>query len=293
MGLAAAEATNPRDSIPKATKQVFWRIAGFFLVSLLMIGLIVPNGSDDLLGSSGGNTKASPFVLSFQYAGVQVLPSIFNAVITLSVLSVANSCTYASTRTMQALAENGMGPQWLAYVDSKGRPVWCILIQMLFGLLAFVNESVEGDTVFTWLLALTGLSQLFTWGSICACHLRFRHLWKSHGRTVADLPYRSQFGVVGSWIGLGMNVLCLVATFYVALFPIGEPPGAAIFFESYLAAPVILVIYLGWKIWTRDWRMWTKAEDIDIDAGRRVTEEAIPAKQTKAGFGRRLLNAIF
>jgi amino acid transporter len=114
VGLAAAEAADPRKSLPKATRQVFWRIAGFYVVSLLIIGIIVPNNSQDLLNSSGANTKASPFVLAIKYAGVKGLPSVFNAVITISVISVANSCTYGSTRTMQALALSGMGPKWLA-----------------------------------------------------------------------------------------------------------------------------------------------------------------------------------
>ncbi len=114
VGLAAAEAADPRKSLPKATKQVFWRITGFYVVSLLIMGIIVPNNSPDLLNSSGANTKASPFVLAIVYAGVKGLPSVFNAVITISVISVANSCTYGSTRTMQALAQAGMGPKFLA-----------------------------------------------------------------------------------------------------------------------------------------------------------------------------------
>ncbi|KAH8799391.1 amino acid permease-domain-containing protein [Xylogone sp. PMI_703] len=98
-GLAAAETANPQKEIPRAAKQVFWRITFFYVVSLLILGLIVPSDSDVLLGSSGANTKASPFVLVIKLAGIKVLPSIFNAVITISVLSVANSATYVSTRT--------------------------------------------------------------------------------------------------------------------------------------------------------------------------------------------------
>ena len=98
--------------------------------------------SDDprLIGASNSNTKDSPFVIAITNAGVKGLPSVFNAVITISVISVANSCTFASTRTMQALALNGMGPKWLAYVDKAGRPIPTVLIQMAFGLLAFINE---------------------------------------------------------------------------------------------------------------------------------------------------------
>lgn len=172
VGLAAAEAADPQRSLPKATRQVFWRIATFYVLSLFIVGLIVPSDSPDLLGASGANTKASPFVLAIQYAGVKGLPSVMNAVITISVISVANSCTYGSSRTMQALAARGMGPRFLMYVDKKGRPLWCIVIQLLFGCLAYIGEANASETIFTWLLSLSGLSFFFLWCSINLAHIR-------------------------------------------------------------------------------------------------------------------------
>jgi amino acid transporter len=303
VGLAAAEAADPRKSLPKATKQVFWRIAGFYVVSLLIMGLVVPNSSPDLLNSSGANTKASPFVLAIQYAGVKGLPSVFNAVITISVMSVANSCTYGSTRTMQALAQGGMGPPFLAWIDQKGRPVWPVIIQMLFGLLAFINEAATGSTVFDWLLALTGLSSFFVWGSICLSHIRFRAGWKAAGRSLDELPFKSQVGVAGSYVGLFLVVICLVATFYISLFPIGGRPNAEAFFESYIAAPIALALFCFWKLWTRDRGFGVKLRDMDLDTGRRRAEEfpdvvdddEAPARRgsSVANVGRRISKAVF
>ncbi|KAI4187642.1 MAG: hypothetical protein L6R41_002667 [Letrouitia leprolyta] len=270
VGLAAAEAADPRKSLPKATKQVFWRIATFYVLSLFIVGLILPSDSEDLLGASGANTKASPFVLAIQRAGVKGLPSVFNAVITISVLSVANSCTYGSTRTMQALGVRHMGPKFLTYIDKKGRPVWCVVIQIAFGLLAFIGESSDSGTVFTWLLSLSGLSYFFVWGSICLSHVRFRAGWKAQGRTLDQLPYRASFGVVGSFIGFCLACIALIATFYVSLFPIGADPDAEVFFENYLAAVVVIALYLGWKAWTRfRGGLYVKASEMDLDTGMR------------------------
>ncbi len=218
VGLAAAEAQDPRKSLPTATKQVFWRITLFYVLSLFLVGLILPYTDPDLLGSSGANTKASPFVLAIKMAGVKGLPSVFNVVITISVISVANSCTFGSTRTMQALGARGMGPSFLTYIDSKGRPLWCVVIQICFGFLAFINEASTGDTVFTWLLSLSGLSYFFCWGSICLSHIRFRSGWKAQGHTLDELPYQASFGVIGSYIGFTLNCLALIATFYVSAF---------------------------------------------------------------------------
>jgi len=189
-----------------------------------MVGLIVPSDSPFLLGSSGANTKASPFVVAIQNAGVKGLPSVFNAVITIAVLSVANSCTFGSTRTFQALAAQGMAPKILAYVDRKGRPLTSVALQLAFALLAFINEATSvGDQFFNWLLALSGLGYFFTWGSICWAHLRFRAAWAHNGRSLEELPYVALFGIYGSWFGLLLNILCLMATFYVALF-VSSPP---------------------------------------------------------------------
>jgi amino acid transporter len=218
VGLAAAESANPRKSIPLATKQVFWRILFFYVVNLFILGLIVRADDDRLLNASGANTKYSPFVFAIQDAGVKGLPSVMNAVITIAVISVANSCTFGSTRTMQALAERGMAPKFLAHVDKHGRPIWAVAIQIAFGFLAFIGEADNQSTVFNWLLSLSGLSYFFVWGSICLAHIRFRAAWKAQGYSLDLIPYRPTLGVFGSWVGFFINCLCLIASFYTALY---------------------------------------------------------------------------
>jgi amino acid transporter len=104
-GLAAAESADPRKEIPKATKQVVWRICIFYILNLFLVGLIVPANAPQL-SDTGAESRHSPFVIAIQLAGIKALPSIFNAIILISVMSVANSCTFGSTRTFQALAQN-------------------------------------------------------------------------------------------------------------------------------------------------------------------------------------------
>ncbi|MCJ1392976.1 hypothetical protein MMC18_005848 [Xylographa bjoerkii] len=274
VGLAAAEAADPRKTLPRATKQVFWRISFFYVISLLIVGLIVPSNNQDLLGASNSNTKSSPFVLAITLANVNGLPSVFNAIITISVISVANSCTFASTRTMQALAASGMGPGFLKYIDKRGRPLWCVLIQIAFGLLAFVNEATTGATVFDWLLSLSGLSYFFVWGSICLSHIRFRHAWKAQGHTLSELPYQAQFGIYGSYAGFLLNWIALIATFYVSLYPVGGPNlNPTYFFQEYLAGPLVILLYLFWKCWTRfRGPLWVSIKEIDLLTGMRALD---------------------
>lgn len=289
VGLSAAETENPRKTLPKATKQVLWRIAIFYVVSLLILGLIVPSDDPLLAKASGANTKYSPFVRAMTLAGIPVLPSIFNAVILISVMSVANTCSYGSTRTLQALAERGHAPRFFAYIDKKGRPLYALMLALAMGAIAYIVLAPKGFTIFYWLLALSGLSNFFSWGSINLAHIRFRKAWKLQGRSLDELPFQAGFGVWGSYIGFSLNVICLIAQFYVALFPLGGSPNAEAFFQSYLAAPVVLVCFIGYKVVMRDWKFGVDLATIDLDAGRRdldIADIIRQENQEKAGWSK-------
>lgn len=267
VGLAAAESANPRKTLPKATKQVFWRICLFYIVSLCLVGLLVPY-DDPRLGVDS-TARSSPFVIAIRNAGIKGLPSVMNVVIMVAVLSVGNSSVFGSSRTLAALAAAGMAPKAFNYIDKRGRPLVGIITQMIFGLLCFIAASSKEGEAFNWMLALSGLSSLFTWGSICLSHIRFRAGLKSQGRTTDEIAFTSQVGLVGSYIGVGLAILVLIANFWIAVWPVGEKPNASAFFQSYLSAPIILVTYVAHKLWRRNWRMYIPANEIDIDTGRR------------------------
>lgn len=267
-GLAAAETKNPRTSLPKATKQVFWRITLFYIVSLVVIGCMVPYNNSDLQNADG-TARYSPFVIGIKTAGISGLPSVMNVVIMISVLSVGNSSVYACSRTLAAIAASGGAPKCFNYIDKQGRPIFGIIATGVFGLIFLAAASRKQGTAFDWLLALSGLACIFSWASICACHLRFRYVLKAKGRDTDELAFVSQAGVIGSIFGVTLNSLVLVSQFWVALFPIDGSPDAYDFFEAYLSVPIVVVFYVGHKLWKRNWRWWIPTEEIDIDTGRR------------------------
>lgn len=271
VGLAAAETKNPRKDLPKATKQVFWRIMLFYMVSLAIVGCLVPYDDPSLLDSTGSGSAAfSPFVIAIKRAGIKGLPSVFNVVVLISVLSVGNASVFATSRTIAALAAARQAPKIFGYIDRGGRPLVGILITSVFGLLCFVCASSQEQVVFDWLLAISSLSSLFTWASVCLCLVRFRRALHVQGRTTDELVFTSAVGIWGAWYGFAMNILVLIAQFWVALFPIGEKPNAASFFQIYLAAPICIVCYVGYKIWYRP--KFLRARDIDIDTGSRQVD---------------------
>jgi amino acid transporter len=202
VGLAAAEAKNPLKSLPGAIKQVFWRITLFYILGLFFVGLLIPHNDTSLLGNPDvayADVAASPFVLVGKYANLNGYDSFMNVIILVSVLSIGVSAVYGGSRTLTALAQQGYAPRIFSYIDRSGRPLVSVLFICVFAPLAYVNLDTEGPVVFDWLLALSGLAALFTWGSICLAH------------TLDEIPFRAVGGVYGSYLGLGLNILCLIA----------------------------------------------------------------------------------
>ncbi|KAK6458337.1 high-affinity glutamine permease [Scheffersomyces xylosifermentans] len=276
VALSAAEQQNPRKSIPSACKLIFWRILIIFLGSLTIVGLLVPYTSDRLLGSHGGGSHASPYVLAAELHGVKAVPSIINSVIMLSVTSVASSALYSASRTLQSLAEQHFAPTWFNYIDKSGRPLRALVVCTIIGTFSFIAAYKKQETVFNWLLAISGLSQIFTWGSICISHVRFRYCLKYNNISLDSLGYVSSTGVWGSYYAIIWYALVLIAQFWIALYPVGaSKPDANNFFQSYLGAIVLILFYLGHKIYTKNWKLYIKVEDMDIYTSRTIFDEEV------------------
>ena len=161
VGIAAGETENPRKNVPGAIRKTFWRILFFFIGTIFFIGLLVPYDNPDLL-STASDATASPFVIAAKLAGVPVLPSIINAVLLFVVLSAANSNVYSGSRILLGLANDGSAPAFMKRTTSKGVPYVAVAFTSAFGLLAFLNLSTNGGTVFTWLLNISAVAGFIT-----------------------------------------------------------------------------------------------------------------------------------
>ncbi|KAM3554331.1 hypothetical protein MY1884_005417 [Beauveria asiatica] len=284
VGLAAAETKNPLKSLPSAIKQIFWRITLFYILGLFFVGLLIPYTDPELLNAGAyDDPHASPFVLVGKYAGLKGFDHFMNITILVSVLSISVSSVYGGSRTLTALAQQGYAPRWFTYIDKSGRPLFSVIALILCGGIAYVSLDATGPVVFSWLQAISGLAALFTWGSVCLAHIRFRHAWKHQGHTVDEIPFRAAGGIWGSYLGLFLNIIVLIAQFYTAVAaPIGKSGvgTAESFFRSYLAAPVILFFWAIGYLWKREG--WLRMSQIDVDTGRRELDwEEINAYRAK------------
>ncbi|KAM7213334.1 amino-acid permease inda1 [Rhypophila decipiens] len=303
IGIAASESKTPLQTLPSACKQVFWRVTLFYILSLLFVGLLISADDERLIGDQAfANSQASPFVLVGKDAGLNGYDHFINAVIVISVISIGLSGVYGGSRTLTAMAEQGYAPKMFAYVDRAGRPLYSTLLILAVGFLAFAGtKPEEGQKLFDWLLSISGLAALFTWGSICLAHIRFRMAWKRQGHTLDEIPFKSAGGVIGSYIGLGLSILVFIAQMYVAIWPIGGGPNggevndAEGFFMSCLAFPVVIVFWIGGYIWKRP--KFLTVDNIDLDSGRREIDwelhRAIETKRANASLPMKIVYKLF
>ena len=149
VGVTVGEAQNPRKTIPRAIRLTFFRILFFYVLSIFLLGMLVPYNSKELIFAvkSSNSAAASPFVVAVRLSGVKVLPGILNACILLFVFSAANSDLYTSSRTLFGLAREGKAPAIFAMTDRRGVPIYSLAMSASFSLLAYMNVSDDSKKV--------------------------------------------------------------------------------------------------------------------------------------------------
>ncbi|PWY64964.1 hypothetical protein BO94DRAFT_615494 [Aspergillus sclerotioniger CBS 115572] len=247
--IAASETRSPRRSIPMAARRIFVRILLFYVLTMFMIGLVVPSNDPDLLGSSG-TASESPFVIAARNAGIKVVPSIINAVVLTSAWSSGNSNMLGGSRVMYAMAAEGHAPKWFMRMNRFGIPWVAVTILGIFMALGYMTLSSSASTVFTWLQDIVSIATLVNWGCICIVYLRFYYACKKQGiDRHKELPWAAPFQPWSTWITLGLFSILFLTGGYTTF--IHGHWDTETFISSYLNVPIIFVLYFGYKLWMK------------------------------------------
>ncbi|ORM70594.1 aromatic amino acid transporter AroP [Pantoea rwandensis] len=220
VGITAAEADNPQESIPKATNQVLWRILIFYIGSLTVLLSLMP--------WTRVTEETSPFVLIFHELGDAFVANALNVVILTAALSVYNSCVYCNSRMLFGLAQQGNAPKALLNVDKRGVPVATILVSAVAtALCVLINYLMPGEA-FGLLMSLVVSALVINWAMISLAHMKFRKKKDQQGVTTR---FRAVLYPFGNWLCLAFMAAVLVI--------MAITPGMAI---SVWLIPVWLVI---------------------------------------------------
>ncbi|HBI6843680.1 TPA: amino acid permease [Listeria monocytogenes] len=250
VGIAAGESATPETSVPKAIKQVFWRILLFYIFAIFIIGMIIPYTNPNLLSAEATDVAISPFTLVFEKAGLAFAASVMNAVILTSVLSAGNSGLYASTRMLWAMARDKKAPKFLGKVNRRGIPMAALIVTTIVGAMTFITTLTENGTViYTWLLSASGLTGFIAWVGIAISHYRFRKAFIKQGHDLSELKYKAKFFPFGPILALILCILVIVGQDYAAFLKpeFTNPAWWQKIGISYIGLPIFLVFWLSFK----------------------------------------------
>lgn len=177
VGITAAEASNPSETIPKATNQAIYRILIFYVGALGVLLSLYP--WEKVV------TGGSPFVMIFHALNSNFVANALNVVVLTAALSVYNSGVYSNSRMLYGLAKQGNAPKALLKVNQRGVPLAALGVSALAtGLCVVLNYFMPGQ-VFGLLMGLVVSSLVINWGMISWIHLRFRARKHAEGSATA------------------------------------------------------------------------------------------------------------
>jgi aromatic amino acid transport protein AroP len=226
IGITAAEASNPSETIPKATNQAIYRILIFYIGALGVLLSLYPWQKV----ADGG----SPFVMIFHALNADFVANALNVVVLTAALSVYNSGVYSNSRMLYGLAKQGNAPKALLAVNQRGVPLAALAVSAIAtGSCVLLNYFMPGE-VFGMLMGLVVSALVINWGMISWIHLRFRARKSADGQETG----------FKSWGYPLTNYLCLafLAGILVVMF---LTDGLRL--SVYLIPVWLLVLFIGYR----------------------------------------------
>ncbi|MDX3663546.1 amino acid permease [Streptomyces sp. ID05-26A] len=166
VGIAAGETKDPEKVMPRAINGVVYRIAIFYVGSVLLLTMLLP--WDHFTGTE------SPFVTVFSALGIPVVGDIMNAVVLTAALSSCNSGLYSTGRILRSLAQKGEAPAITGRMNSRHVPYGGILFTGVAYLFGVVLNYIVPKEAFDIAIAVASLGVVSTWATLIICQLRLR-----------------------------------------------------------------------------------------------------------------------
>ncbi|KAK1994816.1 amino acid permease [Colletotrichum falcatum] len=272
VGVTVGEASHPRLSMPQAVRLTFMRIVFFYVISVFLLGMVVPYNSAELVFASSAKTSAaaSPFVVAITIAKIKGLDHVINGCLVVFVFSAANSDIYISSRTLYGIAADGKAPRIFTRTTKTGVPFVALGLCGMFCCLAYMSVSSGAAAVFGYLSNVVTVFGLLTWTSILVSHIFFCRAREAQNIDPAYIPYRAPFGIWGSYIALGFLV-ALTLTKGVEVF-VGKFDYKN-FIVQYIGIPVYLMCIFGFKILKKSQRVHPETADLVTGVPRETVAE--------------------
>ncbi|GHJ93790.1 MULTISPECIES: amino acid permease [Streptomyces] len=206
VAIASAEAADPQRTIRTAMRQLAWRLAFFYLLSITLVLALIPWRR---LAAGDGSVEASPFVRVFTEIGVPAAATVTNAVVLIAAMSAANAHLYGASRLLHSLGGDGLAPAPMARLSRRGVPAVALAASTLGIAVAALLAFYDVSGLFGILMSIALFAVLMVWLLILASYVAFRRHRNAHPEefTGFSIPGGDKLAVVA-----GVGVLAVAAT---------------------------------------------------------------------------------
>ncbi|OMJ28606.1 Lysine-specific permease [Smittium culicis] len=264
IGITAGESSNPSRDVPKTIRSIFWRILLFYVLTIFVIGLVVPYDDPNLVNSNIDAIAKSPLVIVMEKAGLKSASDIMNAVVLSSVLSAGNSGQYITSRILCSLAAEGKSPKAFTKVSKQGTPIYSLAVGTVIVCILFGISFIGNQIVYGWLVDFAGIAGFLSWAGILFTHWRFRRAYMLQGYDLKELPYQASLYPFGPFFSFFCLVFVVLSQGYESFLIDGFH--ASDFIKSYSGIPIFLVMLIWYKLKNKT-RLVTLAEmDLETDS---------------------------
>ncbi|KJF61620.1 general amino acid permease [Coccidioides immitis RS] len=279
VSMAAGEAENPRESMPRAYNAVFYRLTSFFILGSLAVGINVPYNDPtmkDAFTKGLPGAAASPYVISMNRLKIPIFPHIVNAMVLMAAFSAGNSYVYCASRSLYGLALEGKAPRIFTRCTKNGVPTYCVMLVLLIALLSFLQVSNSAGVVLQWFVSLVTASQLINFSIMAFTYIRFKKACDAQGLSRNSLPFKSPWQPFLAWYAfVGCAVMAVVGGYTVFLPGKWDVPT---FLFSYTMIAVVPFLFIGWKVFKRTRFLKPTEVDLmqDLDEIEEYTRNFVP-----------------
>jgi len=207
IAVTAGEAERPEITIPRAMRNIVYRLIGFYILAIAIMVTMVP------WNQGGGTLSGSPFVSAFAAAHIPYAAAIMNFVVLTAALSSVNTNLYLATRMLFSLGRGGYAPAWMGQVSSNGVPHRALLASTAGIIAAILLAIFAPKNAFLMLYGTAVAGMLFVWLVILNTHLRFRRAISRE--RLLSLPMRLRAHPFFTVLGIVLLLAISVTTFFV------------------------------------------------------------------------------
>jgi basic amino acid/polyamine antiporter, APA family len=167
--VAAARVRNPDQNIPRATVLGTLATAVVYMLSLTAVFGIVP--TTELADSTAPFSTAMDTMFGGEFWGK--LMAVF---VIISGIGALNGWTMITAEMPRAAAQDRVFPEQFGRLNQNGVPAWGIVVSTALASIAMLINYLgsDGETVFTTLILMTGITAAIPYGFSAAAQIKWR-----------------------------------------------------------------------------------------------------------------------